>query len=37
MKPKEDEFAKSILVKEEIWHKVEEYCKKVKISTSISF
>lgn len=34
MKPKEEEFAKSILVKSEIWTKVEEYCKLVKISTS---
>ena len=36
LKPKTDEFARTIVVKPEIWKKIEEYSKKVNLSSSIS-
>lgn len=34
LKPKEDEFEKTICVKKEIWDKIEEYTKAVKLTSS---
>ena len=35
LKPKEDEFEKTVIVKKEIWEKIKEYTDLVKLSSSI--